>query len=197
MDEEKNEQQNLYTLHYIQKQEQLLLDFIRKNIDADVRIIALNNTINEANARYEESQRQVELGNEMLAQAAASIESLTVERDNLQEELEKVKSDRSSLQTNYTALQQKNQEIISERDKIIKENQGENQLKLNEAGIRIKQLEEELRLCNSRSAELNSEYQHQVEELNILYNENQKLKGEDSKKAKKKETPAILPPDEF
>lgn len=197
MDEEKNEQQNLYTLHYIQKQEQLLLDFIRKNIDADVRIIAHINTINEANARYEESQRQVEVGNEMLSQAAASIESLTVERDNLQEELEKVKSDRSSLQTNYTALQQKNQEIISERDKIIKENQGENQLKLNEAGIRIKQLEEELRLCNSRSAELNSEYQHQVEELNTLYNENQKLKGEDSKKPKKKETPAILPPDEF
>jgi chromosome segregation ATPase len=135
MDEEKKEQVDLYTIHYIQKQEQLLLDFMRKNIDAEVRIIALNNTINEANARYEESQRQVEIGNEMLRQAAVSIETLTVERDKLHEELEKVKSDRSSLQNNYTALQQKNQEIISEKDKIVKETQGEMQLKLNDAGI--------------------------------------------------------------
>lgn len=197
MEEEKTEQQNLYTLHYIQKQEQLLLDFMRKNIDAEVRIVGLNNTISELNNRFDESQKQVELGNEMLAQAAASIESLTVERDKLREELDKVKTDISSLQSNYTALQQKNQEIISERDKIIKENQGENQLKLNEAGIRIKQLEEELRLCNSRSEELKTEYKHQVEEINTLYTENQKLKGDDSKKLKKKETPAILPPDEF
>jgi chromosome segregation ATPase len=197
MDEEKKEQVDLYTVHYIQKQEQLLLDFMRKNIDAEVRIIALNNTINEANARYEESQRQVEIGNEMLRQAAVSIETLTVERDKLHEELEKVKSDRSSLQNNYTALQQKNQEIISEKDKIVKETQGEMQLKLNDAGIRIKQLEEELALCNSRSAELNSEYRNQVDQLNTLYVENQKLKGEEeTKKPKKKETPATLP-DEF
>jgi|694.fasta_scaffold01249_11 hypothetical protein len=197
MDEEKKEQVDLYTIHYIQKQEQLLLDFMRKNIDAEVRIIALNNTINEANARYEESQRQVEIGNEMLRQAAVSIETLTVERDKLHEELEKVKSDRSSLQNNYTALQQKNQEIISEKDKIVKETQGEMQLKLNDAGIRIKQLEEELALCNSRSAELNSEYRNQVDQLNTLYVENQKLKGEEeTKKPKKKETPATLP-DEF
>ena len=197
MDEEKKEQVDLYTIHYIQKQEQLLLDFMRKNIDAEVRIIALNNTINEANARYEESQRQVEIGNEMLRQAAVSIETLTGERDKLHEELEKVKSDRSSLQNNYTALQQKNQEIISEKDKIVKETQGEMQLKLNDAGIRIKQLEEELALCNSRSAELNSEYRNQVDQLNTLYVENQKLKGEEeTKKPKKKETPATLP-DEF
>lgn len=197
MEEEKKEQQNLYTLHYIQKQEQMLLDFIRKNIDADVRIVALNNNIADAEARYEESQKQVALGNEMLSQAAVTIESLTVERDNIKAELEKVKAELSSLQSNYTALQQKNQEILSEKDKIIKENQGTNQLKLNEAGIRIKQLEEELKLCHSRTQELTSEYQHQVDELNNLYKENQKLKGEDSKKVKSKETPAKLPPDEF
>jgi hypothetical protein len=52
-------------------------------------------------------------------------------------------------------------------------------------------------LCNSRSAELNSEYRNQVDQLNTLYVENQKLKGEEeTKKPKKKETPATLP-DEF
>jgi chromosome segregation ATPase len=196
MEEEKNDQQNLYTLHYIQKQEQLLLDFLRKNIDAEVRIVALNNNINEANARYEESQKQVALGNELLNQAAASIETLTAENDRITRQLEASKTDISSLQSNYTALQQKNQEINSQKERIIKEAQGENQLKLNEAGIRIKQLEDELKLCNSRSEELKTEYQHQVEELNNLYTENQKLKGDDSKKAKKKEPPATLP-DEF
>lgn len=196
MDEEKNEQQNLYTLHYIQKQEQLLLDFMRKNIDAEVRIVALNNNIAEANARYDESQKQVEIGNDMLQQAAVSIETLTVERDNTKLEVQELQSKLSSLQSNYTALEQKNQGLISEKDRLVRETQGEMQLKLNDAGVRIKDLEEQLKMCHSRSAELQHEYEKQVQELNIVYKENQDLKGGDTKKAKKRETPATLP-DEF
>ena len=194
MEEEKKD---VYPLHYIQKQEQLLLDFIRKNIDAEVRITGLNGVINDANARYEESQKQVELGNEMLQQAAASIESLTAQRDNLNEQIQNLNQNISSLQSNYTDLQTKSQAMIAEKEKNIREHDGQMQLKLNEAGIRIKQLEDELKLCNSRSEELKTEYQHQVEELNTIYRENQELKGGDTKKSRKKETPAILPTDEF
>lgn len=195
MDDEKKEQKDLYTLHYIQKQEQLLLEFMRKNIDAEVRIVALNNSIKEANDRFDESQRQVEIGNEMINQAAASIESLTMERDKLKEEADNFKETIASLKNNCSVLEQKNREALLEKDKIGRQVQGEMQIKLNEAGVKIKDLEEQLRLCHSRTEELQSEYKNQVEQLNTVYKENEELKGGDTKK--KRKDPSATLPDEF
>lgn len=175
MEEEKKD---IYTLIYIQKQEQLLLDMMRKIVDAEVRITAMNNSINEANARFEESQKQVELSNEMMQQAAAGLEEIQLDNQNLRLEVGNLHTEISALQDNYTALDKKNQALIYEKENA----QGQVNLKLVEADNKIKELEKTVENVRSSYDLLNDEYKRAVEEVNNL---TKQLESSDTKKARK------------
>ena len=82
-----NDNEN-YALIYIQKQEQFILEIVRKSINLEVQIISLTNKINEFEKLYSESQNSVSQQNEMMEQAANSIKELTVKS----EKYEKLKS---------------------------------------------------------------------------------------------------------
>ena len=79
-------QQNDYTRLYTLRQEQLLFDQIRKTIDAEIKASMLIKSSSELQSKYNESQKQVETQNEMMQQAANSIEELTNRNKRLEAE---------------------------------------------------------------------------------------------------------------
>jgi len=80
-----DENKDQYALAFIQKQEQHIMELLRKNIDLEIKvsilnssIINLNNLLKESELRFEESQKNVSISNEIMNQATASIEDLTI-----------------------------------------------------------------------------------------------------------------------
>ena len=63
---EELERQVNYLKQYIQRQENLFLEFTRKNVDFEIKILALNSSLAEMTSKYEESQKQVEIQNDIM-----------------------------------------------------------------------------------------------------------------------------------
>ena len=82
---ESDDGQEKYLKQYIQRQEILLLDYIRKTIDLEIKSINLNASLIEFKTKYEESQKQVEIQNDLMQQAANGVESLTIEKKSFEE----------------------------------------------------------------------------------------------------------------
>ena len=129
-----NDNEN-YALIYIQKQEQFILEIVRKSINLEVQIISLTNKINEFEKLYSESQNSVSQQNEMMEQAANSIKELTVKS----EKYEKLKSDYSN--------------INNERDKILSANHILNK-KINELMHEINRQNDEMKKLYDENEEL-------------------------------------------
>lgn len=168
-----NEGQDIYLRQFIQRQEILLLDFLRKNIDLEIKSSALSLSLKDITTKYEESQKQVAIQNDLMQQAANGVESLTIEKKKFEQkeaDYEKVIDD----------LKKTHHECKEERQKISN--------KLNEALIKLKDF-------NKKYEDLAEEYRRQTEEMGKLYQENEELKLQ--KSINKKKSKAILPPDEF
>lgn len=82
---ELEEGQVKFLKQYIQRQEIMLLEYIRKGLDLEIKILNLNNSLQEISEKYNESQKNVAIQNELMQQAATSVESLTLEKKSLQE----------------------------------------------------------------------------------------------------------------
>ena len=67
-----NDEVNYATL-YVQKQEQYLVDLTRKFVDVEVKNTVLQAQFKQLEAQFEESQKQVELQNTLMDQAAESV----------------------------------------------------------------------------------------------------------------------------
>ncbi len=165
---ESNEGQEIYFKQYIQRQENLLLDFIRKNTDLEIRVSALTFSLKDITSKYEESQKQVSIQNDLMQQAANSVEKLTVEKMNL----EKKETDNIKI---IEDLKKNLHDCKEERKKILKDF-------------------DELKKSNKNYEDLSKEYVRQNEEMNKVYSENKQLKDKTINKTKPQ---AILPPDEF
>lgn len=127
---------------YVQKQGNLLLDNIRKTIESEIRIETLSAQLSEITGKYEESQKQVELQNDMMQQAANGVEILTVENKTHQNTINGLRKS------------------IEDRDKKISDFKNENQ-----------SLKDQLDSCKHISTDLKEEYDRQKEELNTLFKE--------------------------
>lgn len=127
---------------YIQKQGNLLLDQIRKSIESEIRIETLSAQISEITGKYEESQKQVELQNDMMQQAANGVETLTAENKTYENTINGLRKS------------------IEDRDKKISDFKNENQ-----------SLKDQLDSCRHISTDLKEEYERQKEELNTLFKE--------------------------
>lgn len=170
------ESQEIYLKQFIQRQENMLLDFLRKNIDLDIRASALSLSLKDITSKYEESQKQVTIQNEIMQQAAAGVESLTID---------KKKFEQKEIDYNKTIdeLKKSLYECKFEREKITNQ--------FNEELNRSK-------FFDKKYEDLEEEYRRQTKELQDLYNENQELKSKlPINKTKAKKEQAILPPDEF
>jgi hypothetical protein len=74
--------QNKYNILYAQRLETLLHEQIRKTIDVEIRLSMSYEILEEEKNRYLESQKQVEIQNGMMQQAANSIQELTISDKN-------------------------------------------------------------------------------------------------------------------
>ena len=147
----------------------LLLDYIRKTIDLEIKAISLNSSLIDYKAKYEESQKQVEIQNSLMQQAANSVERLTIENKKYEKSIEDLRK----------SLTECRNELSDSRSKSSSS-------------------EEEINLINARIKELKEEYNRQTAELSELFKENQELKSKlPINKTKVKKTVVTLPPDEF
>jgi chromosome segregation ATPase len=171
-----DDSQEKYLKHYIQRQEMLLLEYIRKTIDLELKAISLNSSLIEYKSKYEESQKQVEVQNELMQQAANGVESLTIEKKKYEKTVEELKTSLSDCRNERVAIA--------------------NELK--EAKQKIDNFDNEIKIANNRADEIREEYNRQTKELSELFKENQELKSKlPINKTKAKKETAILPPDEF
>jgi chromosome segregation ATPase len=177
---ESDESQEKYLKHYIQRQEMLLLDHIRKTIELELKAISLNASLIEYKSKYEESQKQVEIQNEIMKQAATGVESLTIEKKFFEQKESDYNKKVQELNKNNEDLKKSLQECKNERQKITQEYNDFKNSQINN---------------DKKFEDLNNEYCRQTEELSKLYQENQKLKN--NQPINKKKSKAILPPDEF
>ena len=180
---ESDDSQEKYLKHYIQRQEILLLEYIRKNIELELKAISLNASLNEYKSKYEESQKQVEIQNNLMQQAANGVESLTLEKMAFEEKEKK-------LNETITELKNSLNDCKNERYSITQE--------LNRANEKINNFDNDLKAANYRADEIREEYNRQTHELSELFKECQELKAKlPINKTKAKKETAILPPDEF
>jgi chromosome segregation ATPase len=102
---------------YTQRQEQILHEFIRRGIDADVKASSLFSSFEEMKKKYEESQKEVQKQNELMEQASTSIKDLTLKNKNLEQHIE-------NLQKNSTEANRKNNEYMNELEMLRTNNNG-------------------------------------------------------------------------
>ena len=182
---ESDESQEKHLKYYIQRQEMLLLEYIRKTIDLELKAISLNASLIDYKTKYEESQKQVDIQNDLMKQAANGVESLTVEKIAFEEKEKK-------LNETIKELKQSLNDCKNERYSITQE--------LNQTKEKIANFDNEIKMANNRADEIREEYNRQTQELNELFKENEELKSKlpiNKAKAKAKKETAMLPPDEF
>lgn len=167
---ENSEDQIKFWKQYVHRQEALLLEYIRKTLELEIKTVNLSASLSEITGKYEESQKQVNIQNDLMQQAANSVEILTVSNKRFEEKEE---------QLNKTIEELKNSlhDCKTEREQITKQY---NELKKNSESF------------DKKYNDLSDEYRRQTEELSKLYSENIELKPKTNKKIK-----ATLPPDEF
>jgi len=93
------------------RQEQILFDQIRKTIDAEIKASMAIKSSSEIQGKYDESQKQVETQNEMMQQAANSIEELTNRN-------KKLELDKQSERDRFVELNKKYNEANEERNNL-------------------------------------------------------------------------------
>lgn len=178
-----DDSQEKHLKHYIQRQEMLLLDYIRKTIDLELKAISINFSLLEYKTKYEESQKQIEIQNDLMQQAANGVESLTIEKLKFEEKEKKLNETINELKSSLN-------DCKNERYSITQE--------LNKANEKIDNFVNEIKIANNRADEIREEYNRQTQELSELFKENQELKTKlPINKSKTKKETAILPPDEF
>ena len=166
-----------YNQIYIQKQEQLLVQYMRKSIDDEIKIIMLNgsvfqlnNTIKEWEAKFDESQNNVASQNEIMLQATRSIEDLT----------NKTKFQQDQINNLNNELTEKNNRFNTVQNDI------------NSANILKDKAFNELELIKNSIEQYKREIARQNEEMMLIFEENKQLKSKtqinsDKKVLKKKD----------
>jgi predicted nucleic acid-binding Zn-ribbon protein len=165
--ENDDNKESQYLNLYIQKQEQLLQEYIRKSIDLEIRSMILNNAVKDISLKYEESQNQIATLNGTMDQAVKGLDALTVDKQMFKERVEQ-----------YEAK-------ISQLEKEL----SETMVQKNQLGNELASIKNNVDEYKRSSEESRRELQRQTEELNNVYREMEELraiKGSDSKKAAKK-----------
>lgn len=170
---ESDESQDIYLKQFIQRQENLLLDFLRKNIDLDIRVSSLSAALKDITFKYEESQKQVALQNDMMQQAATGVETLTIEKKRFEQK-------EADYSKTIEDLKRSLHDCKTEREEITRKH---NEISANISG------------ADKRYNDLMEEYRRQTDELSKLYQENEEYKSK--LPINKKKPKAILPSDEF
>jgi chromosome segregation ATPase len=104
---------------YLSKQENLLIEFIRRSLQAETKVALLDLAIQEANKKAGESSEQ--LGNVTVAleQALDGLKLVTLERDNLKEKLRTVEKHLNDCLVTSTKLNSDSSESIVKLNTVL------------------------------------------------------------------------------
>lgn len=95
-----------YTISFLKRQEDILIEQIRKTIDLEIKLSFANDKIKELTAQFEESQKQIEIQNGMMQQAADSIKTLTLTRDNNENKIKNLETSVNDLRAKTHKLEE-------------------------------------------------------------------------------------------
>ena len=149
-----DENKDQYALAYIQKQEQHITELLRKTIDLEIKISMLNNSVNYISNSLEESQKNVSISNDMMAQATTSIEDLTLKNKQHVEREE-------TLVKTITNLQVENDKLKSEIGSI---------------NIQREEAKRQVASLDNSIEQYKKEIARQTDELQAMFRENEELK---------------------
>ena len=96
-----DEQQNNYNLLYVQRQEQLLVEAIRKSIDLEVRVSIFSKAIQDQRAEYDNLNNQLEVQIDINNQACVSVEDLTMKVHDYEHKTKTLQEKIQVLESNY------------------------------------------------------------------------------------------------
>lgn len=167
MENDESNKESQYLNLYVQKQEVILQEYIRKSIDLDIRSLILSNAVKEISAKYEEAQDQIRTLNGTMDQAVKGLDALTVDKQMFEERISQYENRIKQLEKDY----------------------GDTQVQKNQIGNELASLKETVDNYKKSSEESRRELQRQTEELNNVYREMEELraiKGSDTKKAARK-----------
>lgn len=103
---------------YAQKQEQYVIELLRKLIDLDVRATFMAMQLKQAEEKFDESQKQVELQNTMMEQAAESIKILTTSTEDLSIQVKELEGEITGWKRRADTLNEKNIELMTENEQL-------------------------------------------------------------------------------
>lgn len=135
-----DENNNDMSLIYIQKQEHVIIEFVRKQVEYEIKVHVLNENLRKANEKIEQITNTINMQNELIQQSATSIETLTLDRNRLQDKedthikkIEKLEKDIFNLSNELRDINDKyNNELkISHNYKIELDRQNEELTRLN------------------------------------------------------------------
>lgn len=107
-----------YVNMYAQKQEQYVIELVRKFIDLDVRATFMAMQVKQVEEKFDESQKQVELQNAMMEQAAESIKSLTLEKESFVAQVKELEGEITGWKKRADSLNEKNIELMTENEQL-------------------------------------------------------------------------------
>lgn len=77
---------------YVTKQEGLLVEYLRKTLQAETKIVLLESALQEMYKNVEELNQQIEVQQTTIDQSIVGLQAVTIERDNLQARIKDAES---------------------------------------------------------------------------------------------------------
>lgn len=136
-----------YTKLYIKRQEQLLLDQIKRGIDTDVKLTVLTSLLEDLRKQFEETKAQLDMQIDIANQAANGLQESMSKNQQLENVI-------TSLRGNIADLDKKYLDSVVLRDNLVKD----------------------LDSCNRKNEGLEKELVRQRDEMQEIFDENKELK---------------------
>ena len=154
---------NDYTKLYIRRQEQIILEQIKRGIDAEAKFAMISSLTEEIQKEHEETKRQLEVQIDIANQAANALQSMVQTNKNLESELENLKTKHENLNLQIVEKDRAIGELIVQKDNISNN----------------------LNSCVKKTDDLERELLRQQKEMQDIYEENKELKAKKTINKKK------------
>jgi len=156
---ENDDGQAKYFQIYTQKQENVLIEFIRKSLDLEIRSQVLSTSLKDTINQRDELAAQVEIQAKTIEEATDGIKALTYEREHRNDEVQEVEG-------KIKKIQKQMEEALGANGNLTNEN---------------KKLKEEIENYKKLAEDFKQEFEHCKEELNSLNQEFEEFKKSSKK----------------
>lgn len=119
MDEESTN--TSYVETYVTKQENLLLEFVRRTIQAETKVAVFESALQKMHKKNEELVEQAKVAADTLSQSINGLAATTAERDNLSARLSKQEELKAGLESQVIQYRTR-LDLLEEENRLLKRN---------------------------------------------------------------------------